>query len=303
MGTTFDQLVRQVRQQLMGFSLSQESVAELTADMLPTDTTFTCDSATVTNLSRGLVEIDDELILVKSYDTTSGVVSVMGLTNGRGYEGTTAASHSMHALVTSNPAFPKARIKEAINQTIQCLYPELVVFSSTEITKVAPQVEYALPADLSDVWYVTAQTIGPSKIWQPLPNWRYNPKADPTVFPSGRSLQVFDAVVPGQAIRVVYAKEPTTLTNGADDFAATTGYPDRYVDLVTYGTCMRMLPAMESARLQQQAVEATERAALVPPQSAAKAMAMYAQLYQTRLAEEREQLFSDVPNYAMFQGS
>jgi hypothetical protein len=52
-----------------------------------------------------------------------------------------------------------------------------------------------------------------------------------------------------------------------------------------------------------QAVEATERATLVPPQSAARAMAMYAQLYQQRLQEEREQMYADVPNYAFFQGS
>lgn len=301
--TTFDQLVRQVRQQLLGFALSQESMSELASSMAPGDTSFTCDASTVQNLSRGLVEIDDELILVKTYDSTSGVVSVLGLANGRGYEGTTAASHSAHALVTAAPAFPRARIKEAVNQTIATLYPELVVFSTTEITKIAPQLEYELPSDLSDVWYVTGQLIGPSKVWQPLPNWRYNPKASTSVFSSGKSLQILDAVTPGQKVRVVYAKSPNALVNNADDFASTTGYPDRYTDLVVYGTCMRLLPALESARLQQQAVEATERAALVPPASAAKAMAMYAQLYQTRLAEERDQLYADVPNYAFFQGS
>ncbi|MFF4019990.1 hypothetical protein [Streptomyces sp. NPDC001843] len=301
--TTFDQLVKQVRQQLLGFALNQESVSELSVSMTAGDTTFTCDASTVTNLSRGLVEIDDELILVKTFDQTSGVVSVMGLTNGRGYEGTTAASHSAHTLVTSNPAFPRARIKEAINQTITTLYPELVVFSSTEITKLAPQVEYELPSDCSDVWYVTGQLIGPSKVAQPLPNWRYNPKARTANFPSGKSIQILDYVTAGQAVKVVYAKPPTQLANNSDDFAATTGYPDRYTDLVVYGTCMRLLPALESARLQQQSVEATERAPLVPPASAAKAMAMYAQLYQQRLAEERDQLYADVPNYAFFQGS
>lgn len=301
--TTFDQLVRQVRQQLLGFSMNQESVSFLAVGMAATDTTFQADGETVGNLSRGLVEIDDELILIKKWDQTSGTVTVMGGVNGRGYEGTTAAAHTQNALVTSNPAFPKARIKEAINQTISTLYPDLVVFSQTEITKLAPQIEYELPADLSDVWYITGQLIGPSKVAQPLPNWRYNPMARTSVFPSGKSIQVFDYVTAGQAIKVVYSKPPTTLTNGSDAFETVTGYPDRYKDLVVWGTCMRLLPALESARLQQQAVEATERATLVPPQSAAKAMAMYAQLYQTRLQEERARQFTDVPNYAMFQGS
>ncbi|MFF5471052.1 hypothetical protein [Streptomyces achromogenes] len=300
--TTFDQLVRQVRQQLLGFTLSQESVSELAAPMTAADTSFACDPSTVTSLSRGLVEIDDELILVKGWDGTSGVVNVMGSANGRGYEGTVAASHAAHALVTSAPAYPKARIKEAINQSIVTLYPELVVFAETELTKVAPVLEYGLPADCADVWYVTGQSIGPSKVAQPLPDWRYNPKARTANFPTGKSIQVLSPVTPGQAIKVVYAKTPSTLVNSSDDFT-TTGYPERYVDLVVYGTCMRLLPALESARLQQQAVEATERAPLVPPQSASRAMAMYAQLYQQRLQEEREQLYADVPNYAYFQGS
>jgi hypothetical protein len=64
--TTFAQLVAKTRQQLLGFSMSQESVSELSVAMGASDTSFTCDPATVTNLSRGLVEIDDELILAKA---------------------------------------------------------------------------------------------------------------------------------------------------------------------------------------------------------------------------------------------
>lgn len=300
--TTFDQLVRRVRQQLLGFAMNQESVSELAVSMDADDTSFTCDTGTVQNISRGLVEIDDELILVKAYDGMSGVVSVMGLANGRGYEGTTAASHAVNSLVTSNPAFPKARIKEAINDTIRGLYPDLVVFGSTEITKLAPVIEYELPSEAEGVWYVVGQMIGPSKVAQPLPNWRFNPKARAANFASGKSIQIMDFVTPGQAIKVVYSKAPGVLSAGSDEFA-TTGFPERCVDLVTYGACKRLLPALEAARLQQQAVEATERAALVPPQSASKAASLYASLYAERLEEERTLQWDEVPNYATFQGS
>lgn len=300
--TTFDQLVRQVRQKVLGFAMNQESVSELSASMTASATTFTCDAETITNLSRGVVEIDDELILVKAYDSTSGVVSVMGLTNGRGYEGTTAASHSANALVTSNPAFPKARIKEAINETIRSLHPDLVVFASTEITKLAPVVEYELPSEVEDVWYVTGQLVGPSKIAQPLPDWRYNPKARTANFASGKSIQLFNFVTPGQAMKVVYTKLPTALSAGSDEFT-TTGYPERVADLVVYGACKRLLPSLEAARLQQQAVEATERAPLVPPTSATKAAQLFASLYAERLEQEKELQRQEVPNYAFFQGS
>lgn len=298
--TTFDDLITQVRQQILGYSKNQTAVSELASAMGPTDTTFTVDGATVTNVTRGLVEIDDELILVKSFDRNSGVVTVMGNTNGRGYEGTTAASHSKFALVTADPPFPRIRIKEAINDTIQSMYPQLVVFGQTEIPKLAPVFEYALPADAKDVWYVTGQLVGPSKVWQPLPNWRYNPNANTTDFPSGKSIEIFDFVTPGRAQRVVYVKEPTTLTNGSDDFT-TTGYPERCSDIVRWGACYRLLPAYEAARLQQKTVESTERAPLVPPRAAASAAEYFRQLYEERLAEERKRQWEEVNNFQRFQ--
>jgi hypothetical protein len=149
---------------------------------------------------------------------------------------------------------------------------------------------------------VTGQLIGPSKVAQPLPNWRYNPKARTANFPTGKSIQVFDYVTSGQAVKVVYTKPPTQLSAGTDDFTAT-GYPERMSDLVVYGACKRLLPALESARLQQQSVEATERAPLVPPASASKAASLYASLYAERLAEERALQFEEIPNFATFQGS
>lgn len=300
---TLDQLVTRVRQQLRGYTKDQEALGELAAAMTAGATSFTVDTDTVDNLSRGLVEIDDELILVKTLDRSTGVVSVMGLTNGRGTEGTTAAAHAVNSLITSSPAYPRARVKEAINDTITSLYPDLVVFATTELTRISVQFEYELPADVADVWYVTGELIGPTRVWQPLPNWRFNPKAATSDFPSGKSLQQLDGVVPGQKVRVVYAKPPTALAVGSDDFQAVTGFPDRVSDVVVWGACARMLPATESARLQQRAVEATERAALVPPQSAIKTAQYYQALYYQRLEEERRRMFSEIPNFATFQGS
>lgn len=300
---TFDELIARVRQQLLGYAKDQTSVSELAAPMGASDTSFTVDTATVDNISRGLVEIDDELILVKTFDRTTGVVTVMGLTNGRGREGSVAATHSTNALVTTSPMFPRLRIKEAINDAIEGLYPDLVIFGSTEVTKLAPVFEYGIPTDVKDIWYVTGQLIGPTKIWQPLVNWRYNPSADPGDFPTGKSIQVMDYVHPGQGIRVVYAKEPATLSGGSDDFATVTGYPSRIAELVIWGACAQLIPAYEAARLQQVAIEPTERAALVPPQSAVRSAAYFDGMYRQRLQEERRRMFEEVPQYFRYQAS
>lgn len=300
---TLDQLVSQIRQNLLGFSLSQESMGMLTVDMAAGDTTFQVDGETISNLSRGLAEIDDELVLVQRWDDTSGTATVMGGVNGRGYEGTVPAAHLTGALITSAPAFPRARIKEAVNAAIGALYPSLVVFDSADFPFNAAQVEYPLPAEARDIWYVTGRWSGPEKVSAPMPNWRYNGEAYPSDFPTGKSIQLFDAVTPGQNVRVVYTKAPAPLAAGSDDFATTTGYADRIADLVVWDGVKRLLPSAISARLQQQAVEATERATLVSTRDISAAVQLYASLYAERLADERTLMFQEMPNYQTFQGS
>lgn len=300
--TTFDGLLSRIRQQTQGFTKDQASLAELSAPMGASDTSFSVDPATVTSLSRGLAEVDDELIYVKNYDRTSGVVQVMGGLNGRGAEGTVAASHAQHALITADPKYPRARMREAVNDVLQSLYPDLVVFETTEITNTALVYEYAMPADALDVWAVSDQTIGPSQVWMQGRFYRFNPTADTTAFPTGKSIQLFDSVVPGRSMLVKYIKAPSPLVNGSDDFATVTGLPERCVDLVMWGACARLIPALEAARLQQTSVESTERANLVPVSSATKTAQYFLAMYQQRLQDERRRMLEENPQ-TQFYGS
>lgn len=310
MAATFDQLVSRVKQQLLGYTRDQASITTLTAPVAPTDTTIMVDPETVTNISRGLIEVGDELMLVKKYDRSTGTVTLLPGASGRGAEGTTAAAHDVDEIVTDDPMYPAARVKEAINDTIEGTFPDLWVFGDFEFDKIAARYEYPVPADVEDVYKVTVNTIGPSAVWFPLSSWRFNPSASetagqvfPTPTPTGKTIQIMrDFIVPGRAIRVEYIKKPNPLVLGDDDFATTTGYPDRYIDLITYGACWRLLPAYESARLQQQAIEATERAPLVPTGAGSNASKYYMALYQQRLAEERTRLQRLFDSYQTFNG-
>jgi hypothetical protein len=99
---------------------------------------------------------------------------------------------------------------------------------------------------------------------------------------------------------VTYTKKPNVLVNNSDPFEATTGYPERYVDMIAYGACWRLLPAYEAARLQQTQIEATERAPLVPTGAGSNASQYYYQLYQKRLMEERDRLNKLFESYQYF---
>lgn len=302
MATSFDQLVQRVRSMLLGFTKDQEQYSSLATSMTATDTSFNVDTATVNNLGSGTAEIGTELLLVKSVDRTTGTVLVLGNLSGRGREGTTAASHNVDDLVTMSPAFPRIRMQEAVNDTILGVYPTLVTFASTEIVKAMPQYEYGMPADAKDVWQVHGSTIGPSKQWLVLQNWRFNEDANTTAFPTGKSIQLLDDITSGQTYRIRYSKPPSVLVNPGDDFATTTGLPDRCVDLIVFGACARLLPSYEAGRLQQRAIESSERAQTVPALSAAKAAQYFMGLYQQRLEEERERQIAENPMVQYFNG-
>lgn len=306
MAVSFSQLVDRVNQQLLGYTKDQASISYLTQAITATDTTLQIDASTATNLSRGIVQIDDEMMWVKSYDRNAGVVNIMAGLNGRGIEGTTPASHDVNAIVTNDPRFPRQRIKEAINDTIAAVYPDLWVFGEYEFPYVAARYEYPIPAEVEDVYKVVINTIGPSRVWFPAQKWRFNAMAStgtqvaPTPAPTGKTIQIYDFVVPGRNVRVSYLKPPHQLVNNSDDYETVVGLPERTIDLITYGACWRVLPAYESARLQQQNIEATERAPLVPAGSASNATQFFMALYTKRLNEERtrlQRLFETYQNF------
>jgi len=279
----------------------------LANDMTGLDVVFQVNPETLTNISRSIVEVDDEMILVKKIDRPTGLVTVLANENGRGVEGTTASAHSANAIVIADPRYPRTRIKEAINDTIRAIYPDIWVFGEFEFNYAAARYEYPIPAEAEDVYKVTWNTIGPSAIWRPARTYRFNPQAStgsqvkPTPPPTGKTIQILDGgIVPGRAIRVTYSKKPNVLVNGNDDFELTTGLPDRMIDMITYGACWRLLPSWEAGRLQQQAIEATERAPLVPTGAASDASKYFLGLYQRRLDEERDRLFRLFENFQTF---
>lgn len=308
MAVTFGNIVQRVRQQLLGYTRDQASLSFLVQPMTTTDTTFMADPGTVTKISQGIVEIDDEMLLVRNFDRATGVVTLMSdATVSRGIEGTVAATHAAGALVNSDPRFPKARIKEAVQDTIAALYPDLWVFGQFEFAYTAARYEYPVPVTADNIYKVVANTVGPSGIWKPITKWRFNTMASttpgqvkPTPAPTGKTIQIFDQVTPGRNIRVSFTGPPGELINENDDFETATGYPDRYIDMIVYGACWRMLPSYEAGRLQQSGVETNERAPLVPVGAATSASQYFLGLYTKRLNEERDRMFRLYENYQSF---
>ena len=289
---TLGELINEVRSNLQGFTLRQDRITYLVNSINSSATAITVGSAN--NLAKGIIEIDDELIWVDNFDKSSSTMNAApGF--GRGYNSTTAASHSANAMVTLSPTFPRQIIKKAINNTIQSLYPQLWGVDSTTFTFNASQTTYALPADAETVLYVSWQTTGSSLEWLPVNRWRSDGMANTTAFPTGNTINIYENIQPGRTVQVWYSKEATPLTNSSDDYATVTGLPESSYDVIVYGASYRLLSFIDPGRINLSSAEADTMDSKVPPTAGSSNARYLLALYQQRLRDESLKLSDKYP--------
>ena len=281
--STFSQLADQMLMQLYGYTTLQDQATYLTGTLSATGLTATVDDTTA--ISRGIVEIGDEIIWVDTLDSSAGTLTIPPY--GRGFRGTTASAHSIGDRVVSSPMFPRQMVKDAINDAIKSVYPELFAVGSTTFTYQPAISTYALPAGALDVFQVSWQTTGPSKEWLPVRRMRVDKHAATSQFTTGVTLNIYDSITPGRTVKVVFSKEPTALSNDSDEFSTVTGLPSSCEDLIKFGAAYRLTPFFDSAHLSGQSAEADYSGQPRNQNNAASLSRFLLQMYQVRLAEEQ----------------
>lgn len=283
---TFGQLADSTLLYLSGFSNAQDQATYLTSSITAASTTLNVADASA--LSRGLVEIDDELLWVDAVNPTSLSATVPPY--GRGYRSTTAASHSSGVRVVSSPMFPRKLVKDAINETINSLYPTLWGVGTTSFTYVVGTYTYALPAGAKGVLQVQWQDSTTASEWLNVRRYDVDTNADTTVFPTGASITISDNVIPGRTVRVVYTKQPTVLSSDSDVFSTVTGLPSSCEDLVRIGATSRLVNLIDAPHLAGMSAEADFSQNVRPAGGAAQLSRSLLQMFSLRLQQESEKL-------------
>lgn len=292
MATTYADLIDAVSALLHSQTADLEQQTWLTQPVTATtQTTLTVDDAT--QVSRGLIEVDDELMWVKSVDTTANTVTIAP--PGRGYRESTAATHAVNALVVNNPRYPRAAIRNAIQEVIPALYPDLYGVKTYEgLSSVSVRTTYQLPADTAHILRVQWATVGPSGRWAPVRRWSFDPAADPTAYSTGKSIDILEPMTPGRTIKIVYAAEPLQFTSDTQTLQQI-NLDEDHRDILILGAASRLLMYQDAARLQTTNVEQTTRDNVVPPNAGAQAgRGLYA-IYKQRVQEESQMLHQSYP--------
>ena len=288
MTTTYANLIDEISLNLSGYTLRQDRTTHLTADV--TSSGLALSLGNVTNIGKGVIEIDDELIWLDNYDRISSTATIAPY--GRGYHGTTAAAHTTNTKVTVAPTFPRATIKKAINDTIDAVFPTLFAAGVHTFTYNAVKTTYSLPADTETILYVSYQPTGPTGEWLPLRNWRQDGLANTGAYATGQTVSVYDRIEAGRTVQVYYTKKPTTLEASAPGavFETVTGLPSSCKDVIVYGASYRLSSFIDPGRLNYSSAEADNADTKIQYGSGASTARFLLALYQQRLTEESKKL-------------
>jgi hypothetical protein len=293
MTTTLSDMINEVSMNLSGYTLTQDRSTYLRTAVTGTTSSSasptTLSLGSTENVGKGIVEIDEELLWIDTYDRIGNTATVAPY--GRGYLGTTAATHALDAKVTIAPTFPRFSIKRAINDTIKGLSGTLFAADTTTITYSSAVSTYRLPATgtslgIRNILSVAYESIGPSKEWIPIRSWRFDSNANATSFTSEQTISIYDVITSGRTIQIVYSKDPTAFTTNSEVFSTQTGLPDSCRDLVITGAIYRLLSNLDPARAAMVSAQADETDSKRPYGSSQSLTRQIYALYTQRLAEE-----------------
>ena len=293
MATTLTDMINEVSMNLSGYTLTQDRSTYIktavTAVASSSASPTTLSLGSTDNVGKGIVEIDEELLWIDTYDRVGNTATVAPY--GRAYLGTTLAAHAVDAKVTISPTFPRFTIKRAINDSINALGSSIFAASTTTITSNAAVAAFRLPTtgatlDIRKILTIAYQTIGASKEWTPIRSYRFDGNANSTAFTSGQTVSIYDVVPSGRTIQIVYAKDPVIFATNADEFSTQTGLPESCKDLVILGATYRLLTNLDPARAAMVSPQADEVDSKRPYGSSQSLTKNIYALYSQRLAEE-----------------
>jgi hypothetical protein len=285
-------MIDEVLINLSGYTFQQDRATHLTAAV--TTTTSTSASPLILSLGstdsvgKGILEIDEELLWVDTFDRVANTATVSPY--GRGYLGTTAATHAADSKVTISPTFPRFSIKRAINDTVRSLGAAIFAVKSTSFTFNAAQSTYGFNnLNIKNILTLSWQDIGPSKEWRPIRRWDFDSTADATAWGAGaQTITLGEAPISGRTVRVVYATDPVAFTSNSEDYVTQTGLPESTRDVVILGAAYRLLTFLDPARASQVSPQADETDSKRPYGASQSATKQLYALYTQRLNEETQ---------------
>lgn len=282
---TVASLVDEVLDSVRGYSRNQDIVTSLVSPITSTDLTLTVADAS--SMSKGLLEIEDELVQVKQVDQNTGNLTIEPW--GRAQSGTLAVAHPANVRVTGIPLFSRQRTRNAIYGVLREIFPDVYAVKTVLLDGNPSRPSWVMGADCWKVLSVHVKNIYDPNLWTPCKRWRTSTTETQT------ELQLLSGLLPGSGtIRVMYIRTPADALDQTSDLA-TWGYDLSLRDIIVLGATLRLLQYGEANRVQVQTAEAAGRSEVVPAGSTTAMVRMLYTMFQKRVDDERRQLEARFP--------
>lgn len=255
------------------------------------------------------LSIDDEAMYVLAVNESVGSATVL-----RGQKGSTAASHTVGAIVDVDPAWPRWVVMSTLRDEIRSWGPQVFQVVSKSITIVAGTVGYDLGYTGPIFERVRVYRDPPPWIaWGGLPSdgygipdnqsWPMIPAEirqdqSPTAFPSGNALIIKsnDLFVPS-TVWVVFSAPFDVDTSWTDttDVIADVGLDPSDIDIPALGAAWRLLSFRQPRRLLTNVADQPRDENAVPPLSLMQAAMQFKQERDSRLNDAQIRLLQRFP--------
>ena len=302
--TTLNNMIDEVLVNLAGYTFQQDRSTFLRSAVTTTTSSIAAptvlDLGSTDSVGKGIIEIDEELMWVDSFDRISNTATVSPY--GRGYLGTTAATHASESKVTISPTFPRFNVKRAINDTVRSLGANIFAVKTATFTFNAAVSTYAFAnLNIKNILTISWQSIGPSKEWIPIRRWDWDPTANAEAFgyTTGtdivQTITLGEAPIAGRTVKISYATDPEPFSANTDVYTTVTGLPESTRDVVVLGAAYRLLSFLDPARAAQVSPQADEIDSKRPYGASQNATKQLYALYSQRLTEETKSQQANYP--------
>ena len=234
--TTVADLVEETRSLLY-------STAQIEQNKLASTINDTTDTVQFTYSLEGIVPgarvaIEEELLYVWAIDAGTNTATVQ-----RGFQGTTAASHTAGVIADINPPFPFYRIKSELKKEINSWPTDIFAVDSVTVNASESYKTQGIDSGITGEWWhildvrgtPNANRLYSNAVWQSVPYYEVQRNAPVASFASGTAIILHGPLQTGSVV-ISYSKPFDTSTwDDATDLETDVGLLDSMLDIPVMG--------------------------------------------------------------------
>lgn len=290
--STTAQIITRTQRQLLSGVVEERNKLSATITATATSCVLTYDLGSVRQGS--VIEIGSEQVYVWDVIEVSKTLTIE-----RGFNGTTAATHTGGSVCTINPRFPRNQILEAVNDELADLSSPvngLFQVKNLDLTYNSSNRQMNLPGALDIIDLIDVRYRYRADDYKQVSSYKLLRNMPTKDFGSTFGLQI-DSDVSNGDIRITYKAPFGRVVAEADDLQNISGFPVVAEDILVIGSQIRLMASREVKRNFTESQGDTRRSDEVPSGAVANSITNLLRMRRDRITAEAQRLARLYPTF------